>query len=196
MTEEDLEDYAENGLIKANLRGLCCAPGQEEVPKLEPYEAVVFHDFFEAGLRFPCEDFIGEVLHCFNLQIHQLTPNAFARLGVFTIALKISRCALSLDTFARYYETQLHKKVVKDKQTKSEMVAHYGSYNFMPKKTRGTVTIVPAYRNKWPHWTDYWFYHRVCSDEDIAKAMANDLPKAHILVYEMTFMEGYRLAKF
>jgi hypothetical protein len=41
---------------------LCHAPGREEVPCPEPYEAVVFHDFFEAGLRFPCEDFVGKVL--------------------------------------------------------------------------------------------------------------------------------------
>jgi hypothetical protein len=38
------------------------------------------------------------------------------------------------------------------------MVAHYGSYNFVPKKTKGTVQIVLAYRNEWPRWTDYWFY--------------------------------------
>jgi hypothetical protein len=74
---------------------------------------------------------------------------------MFTMALKMSGCALSANTFARYYGTHLHKKTVKDKQTKVEMVAHYGSYNFLPKKTKGTVQIVPAYWNKWPRWTDY-----------------------------------------
>jgi hypothetical protein len=39
------------------------------------------------------------------------------------------------------------------------------------------VQIVPAYRNKWPRWTDFWFYHHVCSDEDV------------------TPMAGFRLAK-
>lgn len=110
------------------------------------------------------------------------------------MAMKMSRSALSVNTFAHYYETHLHKKTMKDKQTKTEMVAHYGSYNFVPKKTRGTMSIVPAYHNKWPHWTEYWFYHRVCLDEDIAEAMANDLPKAYVLVLEMTPMEGYHLA--
>jgi hypothetical protein len=110
------------------------------------------------------------------------------------MAMKMSGSALSVNTFACYYETHMHKKIVKGKQTKTEMVAHYGSYNFVPKKTRGTVSIVPAYHNKWPRWTEYWFYHRVCSDEDVAEAMANDLPKAHILVSEMTPMDGYRLA--
>ena len=107
------------------------------MPKLEPYEVVVFWDFFEAGLHFPCEDFVGEVLSRFNLQIHQLTPNAFARIGVFVMALKMIGYALSVDTFSCYYETQLHKKTIKDKRTKSEAIAHNGSYNFAPKKTWG-----------------------------------------------------------
>ena len=64
------------------------------------------------------------------------------------MVLKMSRCTLSVNTFARYYETHQYKKVVKDKQTKVEMVVHYGSYNFVPKKTKGTMQIVPAYRNK------------------------------------------------
>ena len=192
-TEANLDKYVEQGLLKASLRGLCHAPGQEEVPRPEPYETVVFHDFFEPGLRFPCEVFVGKVLQWFNLQIHHLTPNAFAWLGIFAMALMMSGYDLSVNTFARYYETHLHKKVVKDKRTKVEMVAHYGSYNFIPKKTKGTVQIVPAYQNKWPRWTDYWFYHRVCSDEDVTEALTNDLPKAHILVSEMTSMRGFHL---
>ena len=70
MTEEDLDDYVGRGLIKANHHSLCHALEREEVPKLESIEAIVFRDFFEAGLCFPCEDFIGEVLQHFNLQIH------------------------------------------------------------------------------------------------------------------------------
>ena len=80
------------------------------MPNPKPYEAVVFHDFFEAGLCFPCEDFLGEVLQRFNLHIHQLTPNAFSRLCVYAMALKMSGRALSVETFTCYYETQLHKK--------------------------------------------------------------------------------------
>ena len=67
---------------------------------------------------------MGEVLQRFNLQIHHL---------------KMVGYALSVNTFARYYETHLHKKVVKNKRTKVEMVAHYGSYNFVPRKAKGTM---------------------------------------------------------
>lgn len=78
MSEKDLDDYVAQGLLKSSLCGLCHTPGRVEVPRIEPYEVVVFYDFFEAGLWFPCEDFSGEVLQRFNLQIHHLTPNAFA----------------------------------------------------------------------------------------------------------------------
>ena len=35
----------------------------------------------------------------------------------------------------------------------------------------------------------------MCSDEDATAALENDLLKVHILISEMTPMEGYRLAK-
>jgi hypothetical protein len=111
------------------------------------------------------------------------------------MALKMAGCALSVNSFTRYYETHFHKKTVTDRQTKVEMVNHYGSYNFVPKKTKGTVLIVPAYRNKGPSWNKYWFYHRVCTDDDVAEVLLNELPKAHVLVSEMTPMRGLRLAR-
>lgn len=111
------------------------------------------------------------------------------------MALKMCRCALSVNTSVRYFETHFHKKTIKDRQTKTKMVAHYRSYNFILKKTKGTIQIVLAYRNKWSRWTNYWFYHHVCSDEDVAVPLENNLPKAHILVSETTPIEGYRLAE-
>ena len=54
VTKKDLDDYVAQGLLKSSLRGLCCALGREKVPCPKPYDAVVFHDFFEVGLWFPC----------------------------------------------------------------------------------------------------------------------------------------------
>lgn len=50
MIEEELDEYVGHRLIKALLHGLCHAPGREEVLHPEPYEAIVFRDFFKAGL--------------------------------------------------------------------------------------------------------------------------------------------------
>lgn len=114
ITESELNKYVEQGLLSPC--SIVCAMLQAKKSATpESYEAVIFHDFFKAGLRFPCEDFVGEVLQHFNLQIHQLAPNAFAQLGVYAMAMKMSGSALSVNTFTRYYETHLHKKTVKDR---------------------------------------------------------------------------------
>lgn len=74
VTEEVLDQFVVEGLFSSGVRQGCRAPGREEVPNPEPYEAVVFRDFCTTGLAFPCEAFFYEVLDRFNLQIHQLTP--------------------------------------------------------------------------------------------------------------------------
>jgi hypothetical protein len=55
--------------------GVGRAPCAEEVPEPEG-ELVVFEAFFVAGLRLPTHRFVVEVLRRFELQVHQLTPNA------------------------------------------------------------------------------------------------------------------------
>jgi hypothetical protein len=47
---------------------------------------VVFRSFFRAGLRFPLNEMIGEVLENFEIYLHQLTPNAIIRLSVFMLS--------------------------------------------------------------------------------------------------------------
>jgi hypothetical protein len=65
--------------------GVARVPGTEEV--LEPEdELVVFEAFFAAGLRLPAHRFVGEVLRRFNVQIHQLTPNAMVALSKYVWA--------------------------------------------------------------------------------------------------------------
>jgi hypothetical protein len=55
--------------------GVGRVPGAEEVPKPEG-ELVVFEAFFIVGLRLPVHRFVSEVLQKFEVQVHQLTPNA------------------------------------------------------------------------------------------------------------------------
>jgi hypothetical protein len=44
---------------------------------------VVFKSFFKAGLRFPLNRMIVDVLKKFGIYLHQLTPNAIVRLSVY-----------------------------------------------------------------------------------------------------------------
>jgi hypothetical protein len=52
--------------------------GHEEETVLEPNpdEAVVFKEFFTVGLRMPLHPVLADILLIFQVQIHQLTPNA------------------------------------------------------------------------------------------------------------------------
>lgn len=59
-----------------------CAPGAEEVPEPEG-DLVVFEAFFTVRLCFPAHRFVVEVLRRFEVQIHQLTPNAMVALAKF-----------------------------------------------------------------------------------------------------------------
>lgn len=53
---------------------------------------------------------------------------------------------------------------------------------------------MPACWNKWPRWGEFWFYIHVCTDDEVAQALENGLPKASVLVSKMTLTEGVRLA--
>jgi hypothetical protein len=57
--------------------------GEETTPTTKDDEVVVFKSFFRAGLQFPLNEMIGEVLEKFEIYLHQLTPNAIVRLSFF-----------------------------------------------------------------------------------------------------------------
>jgi hypothetical protein len=59
------------------------AGGDNNVPAPEENEVVIFRSFFKAGLRFPLSRFVVEVLKTYQILLHQLTPEAILRMGVF-----------------------------------------------------------------------------------------------------------------
>jgi hypothetical protein len=56
--------------------GMGRVPEEETVMEPQPDEAVVFEEFFSAGLRIPPHPVLANILLKFQVQIHQLTPNA------------------------------------------------------------------------------------------------------------------------
>jgi hypothetical protein len=66
--------------------GVWRVPGADEIPKPEG-ELVVFESFFVAGLRLPAHRFVAEVLQRFEVQVHQLTPNAVVALAKYVWAV-------------------------------------------------------------------------------------------------------------
>jgi hypothetical protein len=144
--------------------GVGWVPGAKEIPEPEG-EIVVFEAFFTAGLRLPAHRFVAEVLQRYDVQIHQLTPNAVVALAKYVWAVTSYGGQPSVEVFAKNYCLHWQKRKIGSK------IAQFGSCTFTS-RTRKTsaevVELVPYARNKWGNWYDYWFY--------VAGGEVEDLP--------------------
>jgi hypothetical protein len=128
--------------------------GEEITPKLEKDEVVVFKSFFKAGLRFPLNEMIADVLK-FGIYLHQLTPNAIVRLSVYIWALRSQGVEPLAEGFYRAHELHYHTKARED-----GLHENFGCYNFAYCKDAKSPVI--SYRTKWPAgWKTEWFYVKV-----------------------------------
>jgi hypothetical protein len=136
--------------------------GAEEVPEPEG-ELVVFEAFFIAGLHLPAHRFVSEVLQKFEVQVHQLTPNAVVALAKYVWAMTSYGGQPSVEVFAKQYYLHWQKRKIGHK------IAQFGSCTFTPKSGKTSmevVELVPCARNKWGNWWDYWFYVSEAEVED------------------------------
>jgi hypothetical protein len=62
--------------------------GENNVPLPEADEVVVYRSFMKAGLRFPLDKLLVEVLKTFEIYLHQLTPKAIIKMGIFIWAMR------------------------------------------------------------------------------------------------------------
>jgi hypothetical protein len=60
------------------------------IPAPEENEVVIYRSFFKAGLRFPLSKFVVEVLKIYQIFLHQITPEAIIRMGIFFLGYKES----------------------------------------------------------------------------------------------------------
>jgi hypothetical protein len=144
--------------------GVGRVPGAEEIPEPEG-EIVVFEAFFTVGLRLPAHHFVAEVLRRYDVQIHQLTPNAVVALAKYVWAVTLYGGQPSVEVFAKNYCLHWQKRKVGSK------IAQFGSCTFTPRTGKTSVEVVelvPCARNKWGNWYDYWFY--------VAGGKVEDLP--------------------
>jgi hypothetical protein len=88
VSEADMPMMIKLGYFGEAEKKLICFAGEEITLTPENDEVVVFRCFFRAGLRFPLNEMIGEVLENYEIYLHQLTPNAIVRLSVFIWALQ------------------------------------------------------------------------------------------------------------
>jgi hypothetical protein len=135
--------------------------------KPEKDEVVVFKSFFKAGLRFPLNGMIADVLKKFGIYLHQLTPNAIVRLSVYIWALRSQGVEPFTEGFCRVHELHYQTKARED-----GLHENFGCYNFAYRKN--TKFPVISYRTKWPaDWNTEWFYVKV--DEEKEKLVQSPL---------------------
>jgi hypothetical protein len=98
---------------------------------------------------------VGEVLRRFEVQVHQLTPNAVVALAKYVWATTSYGGQPSVEVFAKHYCLHWQKRKIGNK------IAQFGSCTFTPKTGKTSmevVELVPCARNKWGNWWEFWFY--------------------------------------
>jgi hypothetical protein len=130
----------------------------------EEDEVVVYKSFLKAGPRFPLSRFLVEVLKTFEIFLHQITPKAIIRMGVFVWAVRSQGLEPSAKCFCNMHELLYETKATGKKQYHN----NFGCYGFVP---RSDVSYpVPTFRKRWPGaWMEEWFYvkNNLIEREDI-----------------------------
>jgi hypothetical protein len=78
--------------------------GDMTVPVPEENEVVIYRSIFKAGLRFPLSRFVVEVLKIYEIFLHQITPEAIIRMGIFVWAMRSQGLEPSAKCFYNMHE--------------------------------------------------------------------------------------------
>lgn len=79
-------------------------PEDEVIPKPKPDECVVFRECFTAGLRFPPQDLLEEILDAYNIEMHHLMPNGISKIALFVWAVKSQKLNPDIKAFCVLHE--------------------------------------------------------------------------------------------
>jgi hypothetical protein len=80
------------------------AGGENNVPLPEADKVVIFRSFMKAGLRFPLNKMLVEVLKTFEIYLPQLTPEAIVKVGVFIWAMRSQGLEPDVRCFCNMHE--------------------------------------------------------------------------------------------
>jgi hypothetical protein len=127
--------------------------GDRTVPVPEENEVVIYQSFFKAGLRFPLSRFVVEVLKIYEIFLHEITPEAVIRMGIFVWVVRSQGLEPSAKCFCNMHELLYETKP----WGKEQYHKNFGFYNFVARS--GSSCPVPTFRKRWPgDWMKEWFY--------------------------------------
>jgi hypothetical protein len=90
--------------------------GDIAAPTPEVNEVVIYRSFLKAGLRFPLSRFLVEVLKTFQIFLHQLTPEAIIRMGLFIWVVRSQGMEPSARCFCSMHELLYETKATGKEQ--------------------------------------------------------------------------------
>jgi hypothetical protein len=118
--------------------------GDSATPPPEKDEVVVYRSFMKAGLRFPLNRFLVEVLKTFEIFLHQINPESIIRMGIFVWAVRSQGLEPSAKCFCNMHEPLYETKATGKEQYHNK----FGCYGFVP---RSDVSyLVPTFWKRWP----------------------------------------------
>jgi hypothetical protein len=127
--------------------------GEKTVPTPEENEVVIFRSFFKAGLWFPLSKFVVEVLKIYQVYLHQITPEAIIRMGIFVWAVRSQGLEPNAKSFYSMHELLYETKP----WGKEQYHNNFGCYSFVARS--GSSSPVPTFRKRWPgDWMKEWLY--------------------------------------
>jgi hypothetical protein len=127
--------------------------GDKTSPTPEENEVVIFRSFFKAGLRFPLSSFVVEVLKIFQIFLHQITPKAIIRMGIFVWAVRSQGLEPNAKSFCSMHELLYETKP----WGKEQYHNNFGCYSFVA-RSRSSCPM-PTFRKRWlGDWMREWFY--------------------------------------
>src|SRR5688572_27422860 len=86
--------------------------GDMTVPVPEENEVVIYRSFFKARLCFPLSRFVVEVLKIYQIFLHQITPKAIIRMGIFVWAVRSQGLEPSAKCFCSMHELVYETKAM------------------------------------------------------------------------------------
>jgi hypothetical protein len=99
----------------------------DTAPAPEVDEVVVYRSFMTTGLRFPLSKFLVEVLKTFEIFLHQITPEAIIRMGIFVWAVRSQGLEPSAKCFCNMHELLYETKATGKEQYHNNFGC-YGSF--------------------------------------------------------------------
>jgi hypothetical protein len=127
--------------------------GDKTCPTPEENEVVIFRSFLKARFRFPLSSFMVKVLKIFQIFLHQITPEAIIRMGVFVWAMRSQGLEPNAKSFCSMHELLYETKP----WGKEQYHNNFGCYSFVTRS--GSSCPVLTSRKRWPgDWMKEWFY--------------------------------------